>query len=108
EPARRLGAIVDPARLRADLMLATERHTRECVGGWLRRAKFELIYDAVSLEYGELRREFYELKLRRVADGGPALAAIAAATENEGAVRPTNDGKIDHPPRVQETIGRES
>jgi polyphosphate kinase len=108
EPARRLRAMLDPERLSVQLALATERSTRRTARRWLQRAEFEFVYDIASLERGSLRRQFCELKVRRVSDGRPTLVAIASAVQHLHNLRPTITAKIDRARRLNATIRREA
>jgi polyphosphate kinase len=108
EPARRLRAIIDPARLRVDFALSTERHVRRSDAGVLRRGRFELVYDAVTVEQGPVRRRFYEMKARRLAKGRPPLAAIAEALQARYDIRPTIVAKLDRARQLRMTILREA
>ena len=108
EPARRLRAIIDPSRLRVDLALSTERHVRRGDARFLRRARFELVYDAVTVEQGPVRRRFYEMKARRLAKGRPPLAAIAEALQARFDIRPTIVAKVDRARRLRMAIMREA
>ena len=107
EPARRVRAIVDPERLRVHLSLATERYTRRSVAGWLRRSQFEFVYDIATLAWGPLRRHFCELKMRRLADGRPTVAAVARALQSEYNLRPTIAAKIDRARRLSLAVEHE-
>jgi len=60
EPARLLRGLVSPAALDVQLDLETERHTRELSAGWLRRARFELTYDVVTVRAAGLARTFQQ------------------------------------------------
>ena len=108
EPARRVRAMVDPARLRVDLTLSTERHVRCGEARFPRRGRFEFVYDAVTVEQGPVRRRFHEMKARRLAKGRPPLAAIAEALQARFDVRPTIVAKIDRARQLRMTIMREA
>ena len=108
EPARRLRAMIDPARLRVDLALSTERHVRCGDARFLRRGRFEFVYDSVTVEQGPVRRRFYEMKARRLVKGRPALAAVAEALQAQYDIRPTIVAKIDRARQLRTTIMREA
>ena len=108
DPARRLRAMVDLARLRVDLTLSTERHVRCGDARFLRRGRFEFVYDAVTVEQGPVRRRFQEMKARRLWKGRPPLAAIAEALQARFDIRPTIVAKIDRARQLRMTIMREA
>src|SRR5690242_10188149 len=108
EPARRLRAIIDPARLRVDLALSTERHVRCGDARFLRRGRVEFVYDAVTVEQGPVRRRFHEMKARRLAKGRPPLAAVAEEMQARFDIRPTIVAKIDRARQLRMTILREA
>jgi polyphosphate kinase len=108
EPARRLHAMIDPARLRVDLAFSTERHVRCGDARFLRRGRFEFVYDAVTVEQGPVRRRFHEMKARRLVKGRPSLAAVAEALQARYDVRPTIVAKIDRARQLRTTIMREA
>ena len=87
EPARRLRAVLDPARLRAELELETERLTRPARAAWWPLARFSFIYDVATVRRGAISRSFQELKVYRLGGGGPTLDNIALALEREHGLR---------------------
>jgi len=108
DPARRLRAMIDPARVRVDLTLSTERHVRCGDARFLRRGRFEFVYDAVTVEQGPVRRRFHEMKARRLVKGRPSLAAVAEALQARYDIRPTIVAKIDRARQLRMTIMREA
>ena len=108
EPARRLRAMIDPARLRVDFVLSTERHVRCGDARFLRRGRFEFVYDAVTVEQGPVRRRFQEMKARRLVKGRPSLAAVAEALQARYDIRPTIVAKIDRARQLRMTMMREA
>ena len=87
EPARLLRGLVSPAALDVQLDLETERHTRELSAGWLRRARFELTYDVVTVRAAGLARTFQEVDLREVRAGKPSFEQLSRALREAYALR---------------------
>ena len=100
EPARRLRGLVDPAALQPLAELEVDRTIRGAGGGWPWRARFELVYDAATVRRGGLRREFQELKVRRVRQGSPSLEALSAALAARPGVRPILETKLARAQRL--------
>jgi polyphosphate kinase len=94
EPARVLRALVSPDALAAELELETERCTRSAKKGWLRRARFELWYDIVTVRAAGLARTFQELAIRELHAGRPNLVdVVRAVREGYGLRSVTADRK---------------
>jgi polyphosphate kinase len=87
EPARRLRAVLDPARLRAELEVETERLTRSARAAWWPLARFAFIYDVATVRRGAISRSFQEVKVYRLGAGRPTLDKIALALEREHGLR---------------------
>jgi polyphosphate kinase len=87
EPARRLRAVLDPARLRAELELETERLRRSGRAAWWPLARFAFIYDVATVRRGAISRSFQEVKVYRLGAGPPSLDKIALALEREHGLR---------------------
>jgi len=79
EPARRLRGLVDPSELQPTAELEVDRAIRVVGGRWPWQGRYELLYDAATVRHGGLRREFQELKARRLRRGSPSLDALSAA-----------------------------
>jgi polyphosphate kinase len=87
EPARRLRAVLDPARLRPELEIETERLTRAARAAWWPLARFAFIYDVATVRRGAISRSFQEVKVYRLGAGPPKLDTIALALEREHGLR---------------------
>jgi polyphosphate kinase len=87
EPARRLRAVIDPARLRAELELETERLTRSARNAWWPFARFAFTYDVSTVRRGTISRSFQDVKVCRLGAGPPKLETIALALEREHGLR---------------------
>jgi polyphosphate kinase len=79
EPARILASIVSPAALRVEVELEVERYVRTAAAGWLRRARFELRYDVVTVRAAGLSRTFQEMTARELRAGSPGLVRLSEA-----------------------------
>ncbi len=100
EPARRLGGLIDPAALQPLAELEVDRTIRPAGGVWPWRARFELVYDAATVRRGVLRREFHELKARRLRPGSPSLEALSAAFTSRPGLRPILETKLARAQRL--------
>src|SRR5688572_1839275 len=69
EPARRLRAVVDPALLRPELEVETERLTRFGRAAWWPLARFAFMYDVATVRRGGISRSFHEVKVYRLGAG---------------------------------------
>jgi polyphosphate kinase len=87
EPARRLRAVLDPARLRPEVELETERITRSARSGWWPLARYAFVYDIATVRLGTISRAFQEIKVHRLGSGQPTLDKIALALEREHGLR---------------------
>jgi polyphosphate kinase len=108
EPARRLRALVDPLRLLPVLNTFVERRAREATGNWLHRARFEVTYDAVTVEHAGLSRSFQELGFRRLREGRPTLAQVSAALGERPGMRPILVGRLERVRQLAATLQREA
>ena len=104
EPARRLRALIEPSLLVPRIQFETERRSRRTRPGWIRRARYDVAYDVVTVRSHGLARTFQELKLRQLAAGRPGLDALAAAFQERYALRPLLVGKVDRAERLLREI----
>ena len=100
EPARRLQALIDAARLIPRIQLETERRVRRTRPRWWRRARYDLVYDVVTVRSHELARTFQELKIRQLAAGWPRLDDVCRAFQERYGLRPLLVGKVDRAERL--------
>ncbi len=100
DPARRLRALIEPARLVARVELETERRIRRTRGRWFARAQFELVCDVVTVRSQQLSGSFQELKVRCLRPGRPSLDALAEAFQQSFGLRPLLVGKLDRAERL--------
>ena len=87
DPARVLQSIVNPATLGVQLELEMERHSRTVLSRWLRRPRFALAYDVVTVRAAGLSRSFHEVALRSLRYGRPTGEAVARAIGDQYALR---------------------
>src|SRR5881296_3475664 len=95
DPARRLRALIEPGRLIPRIQFETERRTRRTRPGWWRRARYELVYDVVTVRSHQLARTFQELTIRQLAAGRPTLEQVSGALRERYGLRPLLVGKAD-------------
>ena len=95
EPARRLRALIEPGRLVPRIQFETERRVRRTRPRWWRRARYELVYDVVTVRSHQLARTFQELKIRQLAAGRPTLEQVSGALRERYGLRPLLVGKAD-------------
>jgi len=95
EPARRLRALIEPGRLVPRIQFETERRVRRTRPRWWRRARYELVYDVVTVRSHQLARTFQELKIRQLAAGRPTLEQVFRALRERYGLRPLLVGKAD-------------
>lgn len=108
EVARRLRGLVDPAKLEPVAELGVERTTRLATGRWPWSARYELVYDSVTVRHGALSREFQELKLRRLRPGAPDLARVAGAMRGVSGTRSILESKLARAQRMVATLEGEA
>ncbi|HEX2220488.1 MAG TPA: polyphosphate kinase 1 [Gemmatimonadales bacterium] len=108
EAARRLRGLVDPATLERLAELEVERTIRVAAGRWPWSARYELVYDNVTVRHGRLSREFREMKARRVRGGRPDLAELAAAMRSVPGTRPILESKLGRAQRMIATLEGEA
>jgi polyphosphate kinase len=107
-PARRLRALVDPARLEPRFELEIDRVSRVATRPWHLPGRFAFLYDRVTVRNGRLTREFQELKVRRLARGRPRLEEVSRALEQAHGLRPTLPTKMARARTLLRQLGRES
>src|ERR1051325_287673 len=100
DPARRLRALIEPARLVPRIELEIERRIRRARGRWFSRAQFELVYDVVTVRSQQLSGSFQELKVRCLRPARPSLDALAEAFQRSFGLRPLLVGKLDRAERL--------
>jgi polyphosphate kinase len=108
EAARRLRGLVDPVTLERLAELEVERTVRVVAGRWPWSARYELMYDAVTVRHGRLSREFREMKARRLRGGMPDLAELAAAMRGVSGIRPILETKLARAQRMIATLEGEA
>jgi polyphosphate kinase len=100
EPARRLRGLVDPPELQPTAELEVDRTIRVAGGRWPWQGRYELLYDAATVRHGGLRREFQELKARRLRGGPPSLEGLSAALAARPGLRPVLESKVARAQRL--------
>ena len=95
EPARRLRALIEPGQLLPRIQFETERRVRRTEARWFRRARYEIVYDVVTVRSQQFAQTFQELKVREVAAGRPSLERLAQAFQERYGLRPLLVGKQD-------------
>ena len=108
EAARRLRGLVDPATLEPLAELEVERTTRAVAGRWPWSARYELVYDAVTVRHERLSREFQELRLRQRRPGKPDLGQVAAAMRRVSGTRSILETKLARAQRMVATLEGEA
>lgn len=101
EPARRLRAFVDPARLQPVADLEVERRVCLVRSRWLRRPQVELIFDAINVSFQGLAGTFQEILLRPLRAGHLRLRALASMLERRYGLVPV---AVDRLQRAQEVL----
>jgi len=104
EPARRLRGLVDPANLEPLLELEVERESRILSGAWPWSARYELVYDIVTVRHDRLSREFREMKLVRLRPGRPDLSAVTAGMRRVSGTRVILESKLARAQRLVATL----
>ncbi len=104
EPARRLRALADPARLQPVADLQTDRIVRLARGRWLSRPRFELAYDAVLVAAGGVSGRFQELVIRRLRPGAPRLETVAQALLDAYGLRPVLVDRLDRAQQLMRAL----
>ncbi len=108
EAARRLRGLVDPAVLEPLAELEVERTTRAVAGRWPWSARYEMVYDSVTVRHRQLSRDFREIKLRRLRSGRPDLAAVAAAMGSASGTRSILETKLARAQRIAASLEGEA
>jgi polyphosphate kinase len=104
EPARRLRALVDPARLEPVADLETERIVRVASGRWPSRPRFELAYDAVTVAARGMSGRFQELVIRRLRPGAPRLETLAQSLLDAHGLRPVLVDRLDRAQQLMRAL----
>ena len=104
EPARRLRALVDPARLQPVADLETERIVRVASGRWPSRPRFELAYDAVTVAARGMSGRFQELVIRRLRPGAPRLETLAQSLLDAHGLRPVLVDRLDRAQQLMRAL----
>jgi polyphosphate kinase len=95
EPARILTSIISPGALSVEVELEVERYVRSAAAGWLRRARFDVRYDIVTVRGGRLSRTFQEMTARELRAGSPSLSRLSeAVAESYGLRAVTFDRRV--------------
>jgi polyphosphate kinase len=100
EPARRLRGLVEPGKLQPTAELEVDRTIREAGGRWPWQGRYRLLYDAATVRHDGLRREFQELKARRLRGGSPSIEALSAALAAQPGLRPVLESKVARAQRL--------
>ncbi|MGE5744896.1 MAG: polyphosphate kinase 1, partial [Gemmatimonadota bacterium] len=108
EPARRLRALIDPSRLVPRLEFETDRRLRRSRPGWIARARFEFLYDVVTVRSQDLSQTLQEVTLRRVAAGRPAFEAVVNAVRDTYGLRPLLVGKFERAEKLLQQLEAET
>ena len=108
EPARRLRGLVDPANLEPLVELEVERESRILSGAWPWSARYELVYDIVTVRHDRLSREFREMKLVRLRPGRPDLSAVTAGMRRVSGTRAILESKLARAQRIVATLEGEA
>src|SRR5437879_5907456 len=87
-PARRLRALIDPARLVPSIELETERRVRPARRALAPWPELELVLDVVTVRSTEAAPVFRELALRRRPWGTISIARLGAALAERYSLRP--------------------
>jgi polyphosphate kinase len=95
DPARRLRAMIEPSRLVPRIQFETERRVRRTRPGWLKRARYEMVYDVVTVRSGDKAQQFQELKIRQLRAGRPSLEEVSRVFVERYGLRPLLVGKVD-------------
>jgi len=95
DPARRLRALIEPTLLVPRIAFETERRLRHTHPRWFARARYDVVYDAVTVRSRRLARTFQEVKLRELAAGRPGLERVARAFQERYGLRRLLVGKVD-------------
>ena len=108
EPARRLRGLVDPATLEPLAELEVERVTRLIAGPWPWSARYEQVYDIVTVRHDVLSREFREMKLCRLRSGQPDIATVTAGMRRVSGTRTILESKLARAQRMIATLEGEA
>jgi polyphosphate kinase len=108
EPARRLRALIEPSRLLSRLEFETERRLRRTRPGWIARARYELLYDVVTVRHQQLSQTLQEVTLRGLHAGRPAFDAVVEALRDAYGLRPLLVGKFERAEKVAQQLEAET
>jgi len=95
DPARRLRALIEPGQLIPRIQFETERRVRRTRPRWFSRARYELVYDVVTVRGHERAQTFLEVKLRLLSPGRPGIDAVARVLQARYGLRPLLVDKVD-------------
>lgn len=107
DPARRLRALIEPALLAPRLEFETSRRRRGTLPRLFARARFEFIYDVVTVRRHELSQRFQEVKVRRLRAGRPELDAVTEALQRTYGLRALLVGKLERAERLARELESE-
>jgi polyphosphate kinase len=88
EPARRLRAVTAPGQLGIRIELQTERISRTARPRWLPIKTLDIAYDTIAVHSGGLSRTFHEVRVRRLAPGGPSVDELGGAFQHQHGLHP--------------------
>ena len=108
EPARRLRGLVDPANLEPVVELEVEREHRLLAGPWPWSARYQQVYDIVTVRHDLLSREFREMKLIRLRPGQPDLETVTAGIRRVSGTRTILESKLARAQRIVATLEGEA
>jgi polyphosphate kinase len=108
EPARRLRGLVDPESLEPLAELEVERVSRILAGPWPWSARYEQVYDIVTVRHQQLSREFREMKLRRLRPGKPDVATVTAGMRRVSGSRSILESQLARAQRLAATLESEA
>ena len=95
DPARRLRALIEPTLLMPRVAFETERRWRHTRARWFARARYDVVYDVVTVRSRRLVGTFQELRLRELAAGRPGVERVARAFQERYGLRRLLVGKVD-------------
>ena len=108
DPARRLRALIEPSLLLPRLEFETERCLRATYARWFARARFEFVYDVVTVRNQHLSQTFQEVKVRCLHAGRPNFALVVEALRRAYGLRPLLVGKFERAEKLGQELVAES